>query len=34
MIAFAGMLRLAAGQHEALSIGVQPRWDLAGLPAL
>jgi N6-L-threonylcarbamoyladenine synthase len=34
MIAYAGMLRLQAGQHESLAIGVQPRWDLAGLPAL
>jgi len=32
MIAFAGALRLAAGQHEAPAIKVQPRWDLASLP--
>ena len=31
MIAFAGALRLAAGQHESTSIKVQPRWDLATL---
>ena len=34
MIAFAGALRLAAGQHEPLAIAVHPRWDLAGLPPL
>jgi N6-L-threonylcarbamoyladenine synthase len=32
MIAFAGALRLAAGQHETAAIKVQPRWDLASLP--
>jgi len=32
MIAFAGALRLAAGQHEAPAIKVQPRWELASLP--
>ena len=32
MIAFAGALRLAAGQHESTLIKVQPRWDLASLP--
>ncbi|MEO7433652.1 MAG: tRNA (adenosine(37)-N6)-threonylcarbamoyltransferase complex transferase subunit TsaD [Dokdonella sp.] len=34
MIAFAGALRLAAGQHESPAIKVQPRWDLASLAAL
>ena len=34
MIAFAGALRLAAGQGEDASIHVAPRWDLASLPAL
>jgi len=34
MIAFAGALRLAAGQREDASIHVAPRWDLASLPAL
>ncbi len=34
MIALAGALRLAAGQHETPSIFVHPRWDLAGLAAL
>jgi N6-L-threonylcarbamoyladenine synthase len=32
MIALAGAMRLAAGQHESTSIKVQPRWDLATLP--
>ena len=32
MIALAGALRLAAGQHETPSIAVHPRWDLATLP--
>jgi N6-L-threonylcarbamoyladenine synthase len=32
MIALAGALRLAAGQHEAPAILVRPRWDLASLP--
>ena len=32
MIALAGALRLAAGQHETPAIAVRPRWDLAGLP--
>lgn len=32
MIALAGALRLAAGQHETPAIFVHPRWDLAGLP--
>ncbi len=34
MIAFAGALRLAAGQHETLAIGVRPRWDMAELDAV
>jgi len=34
MIAYAGYLRLAAGQHEALGIQVQPRWAMETLPAL
>ncbi|MBA8883507.1 N6-L-threonylcarbamoyladenine synthase [Dokdonella fugitiva] len=32
MIALAGALRLAAGQHETPAIAVRPRWDLASLP--
>ncbi len=31
MIAFAGALRLAAGQHEPRDVRVLPRWDMAGL---
>ncbi|MBO9661931.1 tRNA (adenosine(37)-N6)-threonylcarbamoyltransferase complex transferase subunit TsaD [Dokdonella sp.] len=34
MIALAGSLRLAAGQHEAPAITVQPRWALEALPAV
>ncbi|MCK7593668.1 tRNA (adenosine(37)-N6)-threonylcarbamoyltransferase complex transferase subunit TsaD [Pseudomarimonas salicorniae] len=34
MIAFAGALRISAGQHEPEAIGVHPRWDMATLPAL
>ncbi len=34
MIALAGSLRLAAGQHESTAIAVQPRWPLENLPAL
>jgi N6-L-threonylcarbamoyladenine synthase len=34
MIAFAGALRLAAGQHDSAEIHVAPRWDLASLPGL
>jgi len=34
MIAFAGALRLAAGQHEEAAIRAVPRWDMASLPAL
>lgn len=31
MIAFAGALRLAAGEREALGVHVRPRWDMATL---
>ncbi|MDZ4349325.1 MAG: tRNA (adenosine(37)-N6)-threonylcarbamoyltransferase complex transferase subunit TsaD [Xanthomonadaceae bacterium] len=31
MIAFAGVLRLQAGQHESAEITVQPRWPMTGL---
>ena len=34
MIAYAGALRLAAGQHESEAIEVFPRWDMASLPAV
>jgi N6-L-threonylcarbamoyladenine synthase len=34
MIAFAGALRLQAGQHEGDAVTVFPRWDMAGLPQL
>jgi N6-L-threonylcarbamoyladenine synthase len=34
MIAFAGALRLAAGQHDDASVRVVPRWDMATLPAV
>lgn len=34
MIAFAGALRLQAGQRESAAVTVQPRWDMAGLPAV
>ena len=34
MIAFAGALRLQAGQHEDLGIHVVPRWDMATLSAV
>ena len=34
MIAFAGALRLQAGQHENASVMVTPRWDMATLPAV
>ena len=34
MIAFAGALRLAAGQHDDASVRVAPRWDMAALPPL
>jgi N6-L-threonylcarbamoyladenine synthase len=34
MIAFAGALRLEAGQHGDAAIRVMPRWDMASLPPL
>ena len=34
MIAFAGALRLLAGQHENETVSVFPRWDMASLPAV
>ena len=34
MIAFAGALRLMAGQHEAPVVTVTPRWDMASLPSV
>ena len=34
MIAFAGALRLQAGQSEDASVRVTPRWDMASLPAV
>ena len=34
MIAFAGALRLQAGQHEDAAVRVTPRWDMASLPAV
>jgi N6-L-threonylcarbamoyladenine synthase len=34
MIAFAGALRLQAGQHEDAGVHVVPRWDMASLPAV
>ncbi len=34
MIAFAGALRLQAGQNENASVMVTPRWDMATLPAV
>ncbi len=34
MIAYAGALRLAAGQHDSAALDVRPRWDMAGLPSL
>ena len=34
MIAFAGALRLQAGQHSDAAIDVWPRWDMALLPPL
>lgn len=34
MIAFAGYLRLKAGQTEPLSFRARPRWDLSSLPSL
>ena len=34
MIAFAGALRLAAGERADLGVHVTPRWDMATLPAV
>ncbi|BAU46746.1 tRNA threonylcarbamoyladenosine modification protein TsaD [Sulfurifustis variabilis] len=34
MIAYAGYLRLTAGQHEPLGFGARPRWRLTDLPAV
>ena len=34
MIAFAGYLRLQAGQSDSMSISARPRWDMASLPAI
>ncbi len=34
MIAYAGYLRLAAGQHEALAFTASPRWPLETLSAV
>jgi N6-L-threonylcarbamoyladenine synthase len=34
MIAFAGALRLQAGQHDDATVRATPRWDMASLPAL
>ena len=34
MIAFAGALRLEAGQRESAAVHVTPRWDMATLPAV
>src|SRR5688572_22736615 len=34
MIAFAGALRLLAGQHADATVTVAPRWDMASLPAV
>jgi len=34
MIAYAGALRLEAGQHEDAQVKVTPRWDMATLPAV
>ena len=34
MIAFAGALRLQAGQQSDAAVSVQPRWDMASLPAV
>ena len=34
MIAFAGALRLQAGQREDAGVHVVPRWDMASLPAV
>jgi N6-L-threonylcarbamoyladenine synthase len=32
MIAYAGALRLAAGQHEGFAFRVHPRWEIDRLP--
>ena len=34
MIAYAGALRLLAGEREGEAIKVQPRWDMETLPAV
>jgi N6-L-threonylcarbamoyladenine synthase len=34
MIAFAGALRLQAGQRNDAAVHVVPRWDMAGLSAV
>jgi N6-L-threonylcarbamoyladenine synthase len=34
MIAFAGALRLQAGEHSSAAIDVFPRWDMASLPGV
>ena len=34
MIAFAGALRLQAGQHDDAQVRVTPRWDMSALPAV
>lgn len=34
MIAYAGWQRLKAGQHEALSFGIRPRWPMVELPVV
>jgi N6-L-threonylcarbamoyladenine synthase len=34
MIAYAGYLRLQAGQSEPPVVACRPRWDLAGLPPI
>jgi N6-L-threonylcarbamoyladenine synthase len=34
MIAYAGYLRLQAGQSEPPMVACKPRWDLAGLPPI
>ena len=34
MIAFAGALRLAAGQHDDATVHATPRWDMAALAAV
>jgi N6-L-threonylcarbamoyladenine synthase len=34
MIAFAGALRLQAGQRDDAAVRATPRWDMADLPPL